>query len=112
MGGGLVWQLLVSGASALAAAIPFYEPAPNNNPDFRRSKEVAVLAFYGEQDQRANATEPIVRAALEQAGMVHQLVTEPNANHAFFNDTGERYSAPAADDAWRKVQEWLTQYVG
>jgi carboxymethylenebutenolidase len=112
MGGGLVWQLLVSGASALAAAIPFYEPAPNNNPDFRGSKEVAVLAFYGEQDQRVNATEPIVRAALEQAGMVHQLVTEPNANHAFFNDTGERYSAPAADDAWRKVQEWLTQYVG
>ena len=112
MGGGLVWQLLVSGASALAAAIPFYGPAPNNNPDFRRSKDVAVLAFYGEQDNRVNATEPIVRASLEQAGMVHQLVTEPNANHAFFNDTGDRYSAPAAADAWRKVQEWLTQYVG
>jgi carboxymethylenebutenolidase len=112
MGGGLVWQLLVSGASELAAAIPFYGPAPNNNPDFRRSKDVAVLAFYGEQDNRVNATEPIVRASLEQAGMVHQLVTEPNANHAFFNDTGDRYSAPAADDAWRKVQEWLTQYVG
>jgi carboxymethylenebutenolidase len=112
MGGGLVWQLLASGASALAAAFPFYGPAPNNNPDFRRSKDVAVLAFYGEQDQRVNATEPVVRAALEQAGMVHQLVTEPNANHAFFNDTGDRYSAPAADDAWRKVQEWLTQYVG
>jgi carboxymethylenebutenolidase len=112
MGGGLVWQLLASGASTLAAALPFYGPAPNNNPDFRRSKDVAVLAFYGEQDQRVNATEPIVRAALEQAGMVHQLVTEPNANHAFFNDTGDRYSATAADDAWRKVQEWLTQYVG
>jgi carboxymethylenebutenolidase len=112
MGGGLVWQMLESGASALATAIPFYGPAPNNNPDFRRSKDVAVLAFYGEQDNRVNATEPIVRASLEQAGMVHQLVTEPNANHAFFNDTGDRYSAPAADDAWRKVQEWLTQYVG
>jgi len=111
MGGGLVWQLLASGASQLAAAFPFYGPAPDK-PDFRGSKNVAVLAFYGEQDQRVNATEPVVRAALEQAGMVHQLVTEPNANHAFFNDTGDRYSAPAADDAWRKVQEWLTQYVG
>ena len=111
MGGGLVWQLLASGASQLAAAFPFYGPAPDK-PDFRGSKDVAVLAFYGEQDQRVNATEPVVRAALEQAGMVHQLVTEPNANHAFFNDTGDRYSAPAADDAWRKVQEWLTQYVG
>lgn len=111
MGGGLVWQMLVAGASPLAAAFPFYGPAPDN-ADFRRSKDVAVLAFYGEQDQRVNATEPTARAALEKAGMVHQLVTEPNANHAFFNDTGDRYNAPAADDAWRKVQEWLTQYVG
>ena len=112
MGGGLVWQLLESGVPELAAAIPFYGPTPNNNPDFRRSKDVAVLAFYGDQDKRVLATEPIARAALEQAGMVNQLVTEPNANHAFFNDTGDRYNAPAAEDAWRKVQEWLTQYVG
>jgi carboxymethylenebutenolidase len=111
MGGGLVWQLLASGAPQLAAAFPFYGPAPDN-PDFSGSKDVAVLGFYGEQDQRVNATEPVARAALEKAGMVHQLVTEPNANHAFFNDTGDRYNAPAADDAWRRVQDWLTQFVG
>src|SRR5690242_6708416 len=34
MGGGLVWQLLASGASQLAAAFPFYGPAPDK-PDFR-----------------------------------------------------------------------------
>jgi carboxymethylenebutenolidase len=111
MGGGLTWQLLAAGEPRLAAAFPFYGPAPNN-PDFRGSKDVAVLAFYGEQDQRVTSTAPVVRAALEQAGMVHQLVTEPNANHAFFNDTGDRYNATAADDAWRKVQDWLTKYVG
>jgi carboxymethylenebutenolidase len=111
MGGGLVWQLLASGEPQLAAAIPFYGPAPDN-PDFAGSKDAAVLAFYGEQDQRVNATEPVVKAALEKAGIVHQLVTEPNANHAFFNDTGDRYNATAADDAWRQVQGWLTQYVG
>jgi carboxymethylenebutenolidase len=49
---------------------------------------------------------------LEKAGLVHELVTEPNANHAFFNDTGDRYNATAADDAWRRVQDWLTQYLG
>ena len=36
----------------------------------------------------------------------------PDANHAFFNDTGDRYNATAADDAWRRVQDWLTKYVG
>jgi carboxymethylenebutenolidase len=111
MGGGLTWQLLAAGEPRLAAAFPFYGPAPDN-PDFRGSKDVAVLAFYGQQDQRVNATEPTVKAALEQAGMVHELVTEPNANHAFFNDTGDRYNATAADDAWQRVQDWMTQHVG
>jgi carboxymethylenebutenolidase len=111
MGGGLTWQLLASGEPQLAAAVPFYGPAPES-PDFSGSKDVAVLAFYGAQDQRVNATEPVIKAALEKAGLVHELVTEPDANHAFFNDTGDRYNATAADDAWRRVQDWLTKYVG
>ena len=52
------------------------------------------------------------KAALEKAGLVHELVTEPDAQHAFFNDTNsERYDATAADDAWRRVQDWLSRYV-
>jgi carboxymethylenebutenolidase len=111
MGGGLTWQLLASGEPQLAAAFQFYGPAPDN-PDFSGSKNVAVLAFYGAQDQRVTSTEPVVKAALEKAGLVHELVVEPDANHAFFNDTGDRYNATAATDAWRQVQDWLTKYVG
>ena len=66
----------------------------------------------GALDQRVNATEPVAKAALEKAGLVHELVTEPEANHAFFNDTGDRYNATAADDAWRRVQDWFGRYVG
>jgi len=111
MGGGLVWQLLGSGEPQLAAAVPFYGPAPDN-PDFAGSKNVAVLAFYGALDQRVTSTQPIVKAALDKAGMVNHLVVEPDANHAFFNDTGDRYNATAANDAWRQVQDWFTKYVG
>ncbi len=111
MGGGLTWRLLASGAPELAAAVPFYGPAPDN-PDFAGSKDVAVLGIYAAQDARVNATEPVAKAALERAGLVHELVTEPDAQHAFFNDTGERYNATAAADAWRRVQDWLTRYVG
>ncbi|MGV9799334.1 dienelactone hydrolase family protein [Mycobacterium sp. NPDC003449] len=110
MGGGLVWQLLAAGAPQLGAAVPFYGPAPEH-PDFAGSRDVAVLGFYGAMDQRVNATEPVVRAALEQAGLVHELVTEPDADHAFFNDTGERYNAAAAADAWRRVQDWFTAHL-
>ncbi len=110
MGGGFVWRLLASGESRLAAAVPFYGPTPDN-PDFAGSKDVAVLGIYASQDQRVNATEPVARAALEKAGLVFELVTEPDANHAFFNDTGDRYNAAAADDAWRRVQDWFAAHL-
>ncbi len=110
MGGGLVWQLLAAGEPRLAAAVPFYGPAPEN-ADFAGSKDVAVLGFYGALDDRVNATEPVAKAALEKAGLVHELVTEPDANHAFFNDTGERYHAAAAADAWQRVQDWFAKYL-
>jgi carboxymethylenebutenolidase len=111
MGGGMVWSLLASGEPRLSAAVPFYGPTPDN-PDFSGSKDVAVLGIYAGQDQRVNAGEPTVRAALEKAGLVFELVTEPDANHAFFNDTGDRYNATAAQDAWRRVQDWFAQHVG
>ncbi|MFN6545262.1 dienelactone hydrolase family protein [Mycolicibacterium nivoides] len=110
MGGGLVWRLLAAGTPALAAAVPFYGPAPDD-PDFGGSRDVAVLAFYGALDQRVNATEPVVRAALEKAAMVHELITEPDANHAFFNDTGDRYDPVAAADAWRRIQSWFATHL-
>lgn len=110
MGGGMVWRLLAAGEPRLSAAAPFYGPTPEN-PDFSGSKDVAVLGIYAAQDQRVNATEPVARAALEKAGMVFELVTEPDANHAFFNDTGQRYNAAAAADAWQRVQEWFARYL-
>ena len=48
---------------------------------------------------RGGAAEPAARAALERAGLVYDLVTEPDADHAFFNDTRERYNPVAAADA-------------
>jgi carboxymethylenebutenolidase len=110
MGGGFVWQLLAAAEPRLAAAVPFYGPTPDN-PDFAGSKDVAVLGIYAAQDQRVNAGEPVARAALEKAGLVFELVTEPDANHAFFNDTGDRYNPTAADDAWRRVQDWFGKHL-
>ncbi|MDA4088620.1 hypothetical protein MHAS_01864 [Mycolicibacterium hassiacum DSM 44199] len=110
MGGTMVWRLLAAGEPRLAAAVPFYGPTPDD-PDFSGSRDVAVLGIYAENDQRVNATEPVARAALEAAGMVFELVTEPGAGHAFFNDTGERYNAAAAADAWRRLREWFARHL-
>ena len=111
MGGGLVWQLLAAGEPRLAAAVPFYGPLPEN-PDFTGSKGVAVLAIYGALDNRVTSSNDAAKAALDRAGLVNEIVVEPNADHAFFNDTGARYNPAAAADAWHRVGDWLRRYVG
>lgn len=109
-GGGLTWQLLAAGEPRLAAALPFYGPLPDPH-DFAGSKQAAVLAFYGAKDERVTSTKDAAATALEQAGVVHQIVVEPDADHAFFNDTGPRYNEKAAADAWQQTQSWLARYL-
>lgn len=109
-GGGLVWQLLASGEPRLSAAVPFYGPLPDN-PDFAGSR-AAVLGIYGALDDRVTSSERAAKVALDKAGLVNELVVEPDADHAFFNDTGPRYDAAAAADAWRRVQDWFGRYLG
>ena len=110
MGGGLTWLMLASDEPRLAAAAPFYGPLPEN-ASFAGSN-AAVLGIYAAMDDRVNATRDAAEAALTQAGLTHEIVTEPDANHAFFNDTGQRYNPTAAADAWNRVLDWYGQYLG
>jgi len=109
-GGGLTWQLAMQNAD-LKAVVPFYGPNPPSLDGVARIR-AAVLAFYGGLDQRVDAGIPAMQAALERAGVVHEIVIEPNANHAFFNDTGPAYNAAAAADAWPKTLAWFGKYLG
>ena len=106
LGGGMVWRLLASGEPRLAAAVPFYGPLPDA-PDFAGSANAAVLALYGSLDDRVTSSKDAAAQALTRAGLVHEIVVEQGADHAFFNDTGERYDATAAGDAWRRVTDWF-----
>jgi len=108
-GGGLVWQLLASGALGVSAAVPFYGPLPAN-PDFAGSK-AAVLAIYAAQDSRVTGSQAAAKAALDRTGLVNEIVVEPDADHAFFNETGPRYNADASADAWRRLLDWFGRYL-
>jgi carboxymethylenebutenolidase len=108
-GGGLTWQLLAAGEPRVAAAAPFYGPAPPN-PDFSGSK-AAVLAVYAELDARVNASRDSAVAALQSAGLTHEVRTFPGVDHAFFNDTGPRYNAAAAAEAYQAVLDWFANHL-
>jgi len=108
-GGGMVWLLLASSEPRLSAAVPFYGPLPDG-ADFAGSK-AAVLGIYAELDARVNATRDAAESALQRAGLPHEIVTAPGADHAFFNDTGPRYNADAAAQAYRRVLDWFERHL-
>lgn len=108
-GGGMTWSLVASADPRLAAAVPFYGTIPEG-ASFAGSK-AAVLGVYGELDARVNATRDAAAAALAAAGLTHEIKTYPGADHAFFNDTGPRYNATAAGEAYAALLAWFGRHL-
>ena len=107
-GGGVTWRVAI-GLPELRAAVPFYGPAPS--ADEVGQIKAAVLAMYAERDQRITSTAAVMETALQRNGHTFEKIIYPNTDHAFFNDTGTRYNAEAAADAWAKMLAWFDRYL-
>jgi carboxymethylenebutenolidase len=107
-GGGVTW-LAATGIPALRAIVPFYGPIPPlaGVPNI----QAAVLAIYGALDQRIDAGIPAIEQAMLQNKKVYEKIIEPDANHAFHNDTGASYNPQAAQDAWARALAWFDKYL-
>jgi len=107
-GGGVTWRVATQ-MPELLAAVPFYGPPPleSDLPNIR----AAVLAIYGELDSRINSSIPAIEQAMLENDKIYEKVIYPGADHAFHNDTGSRYNAEAARDAWERTIAWFEQYV-
>ncbi|MEN2737846.1 dienelactone hydrolase family protein [Microbacterium sp. X-17] len=103
--GGTYAFLLATADDRVRAVAPFYGRAPE--PAQIASIHAPILALYGGHDQALMDALPGVRQAMTDAGVDFTEVVYPEAHHAFFNDTGSRYDAEAAADAWRRVREFL-----
>jgi carboxymethylenebutenolidase len=110
-GGGMTWQLVAAGEPRLSAAVPFYGPFPEG-ADLTGSPNAAVLGIYAGLDQRVNGTMAAAEAALTDAGLTHELRVFDDVDHAFFNDTGPRYDADAAAEAYQAMIDWFGQHLG
>ncbi|MGQ0570407.1 MAG: dienelactone hydrolase family protein [Armatimonadota bacterium] len=107
-GGGMTWRFVTQN-QGVRAGVPFYgsNPPIDDVPKIR----AAVLAIYGELDQRINAGIPAIREAMQRANVTHEIHIYPGANHAFFNDTGQVYKKDAADDAWGRTLGWFERHL-
>jgi len=107
-GGGMTWRLATQDQE-IRAAVPFY----GSNPPIEDVPKIrgAVLAVYGALDERINAGIPAIREAMQRSQVVHEIQVYPGADHAFFNDTGQRYHKESADDAWKRMLAWFDRYL-
>jgi carboxymethylenebutenolidase len=110
-GGGFVNRLAVAAGGDLAAAVPYYGPAPD--PSEAPRVQAAMLIHNAGLDDRVNATSfPWVEALRAN----HKTVTfqlYDGVNHAFNNDTSaERYNKPAADLAWQRTVAFFHRHLG
>lgn len=96
---------LASEGSLLDAAVVFYGSAPA--AESLGKVRVPVLGLYGETDERITSKVPEVAEAMKKFDKKYEYKIYPGAGHAFFNDTGERYNAEAAKDAWSRTIAFL-----
>lgn len=93
-------------APDLAAAIVFYGTAPS---DEERIAAIAapVHGFYGENDERVNATIPETRRLMEAHGKTYTVEIYEGAGHAFMRQADDPAGPPAAQPAKRAAWERL-----
>jgi carboxymethylenebutenolidase len=109
-GGGITWRAATR-ISELRAAVPWYGPPPplEDVPAI----EAAVLGIYSDDpDDFANNGREELEAALEESGVTYRINIYPDTEHAFHNDTGQRYNAEQAESAWRDMLAWFAVHLG
>ena len=107
--GGARSFLLATAPNDLKAAIVFYGTAPNEGE--LAKVHCPVLGIYGETDERITSKVPEVDAAMKKLKKSYEYKIYNGAGHAFFNDTGDRYNATAAKDAWERTLAFLKKNV-
>jgi carboxymethylenebutenolidase len=90
--------------------VPFYGPFPEGS-SLDGSPNAAVLGIYAGLDDRVNGSLPAAEDALTAAGLTHELRVFEGVDHAFFNDTGPRYDADAADQAYQAMLDWFGTHL-
>ena len=108
-GGGITWRAATQ-MPELKAAVAWYGPPPplEDVPNI----SAAVLGIYSDDpDDFANEGRDELEAALQEAGVTYQINVYPDTQHAFHNDTSQRYNEEQALVAWQDTLDWFSQHL-
>lgn len=105
--GGWIANMMAVRIPDLAAAVPFYGSQPPAE-DVPRIK-APLLLHYAELDTHVNEGWPAYEKALKENHREYTVHMYANANHGFHNDTTPRYDKAAAQLAWQRTVDFLTE---
>jgi carboxymethylenebutenolidase len=117
-GGRIVW-LYAAHNPQLKAGVAWYgrlvgnatELQPKNPIDLAAQLKAPVLGLYGGKDQGIPLdTIEKMRAAIQAANGKSEIIVYPEAGHGFNADYRPGYDKQAAQDGWRRLQEWFKKY--
>jgi carboxymethylenebutenolidase len=110
-GGG--WTFGYAGINPrLKAAYSFYGPT-EDDPELVKNMACPVYGFYGEKDERVNATISAGEERMKAAGKKYEPVIYKGAGHGFMRDgeapEGKPENKQAREDAWARWKTLLKQ---
>jgi carboxymethylenebutenolidase len=107
-GGRQSW-LAAADQDGLAGAVGFYG-RPADAGERAAELKAPILALQAGADQHITAEDnEAFAAALQAAGVEHEVVTYDGAPHSFFDRKQEEFAA-ASDDAWAKVLAFIASH--
>jgi carboxymethylenebutenolidase len=116
-GGGQTFRYATNNKD-VKAAFAFYGTAPESETDLGRIN-CPVYGFYGENDNRVDATIPKTAEAMKKLGKKYEPVTYKGAGHGFMRagedptpaeddkKAAKEANKKARDDAWRRMKDLL-----
>jgi carboxymethylenebutenolidase len=117
-GGRATW-LYAAHNPSLKAAVAWYGPVGGNRTDIqpKNAGDVAgdlkcpLLGLYGGQDTGIPVADlEKARDAARAAGKTVEIHVYPEAGHAFHADYRPSFRREAAEDGWRRMQDWFKRY--
>jgi carboxymethylenebutenolidase len=117
-GGRIVW-LYAAHSLRLKAGVAWYgrlvgqanELQPKYPIEVATALKAPVLGLYGGADQGIpNETVEQMRQALKAAGGRSEIVLYPDAPHGFYADYRPSYRKEAAEDGWKRLQDWFKKH--
>lgn len=95
----------------LSAALVFYGTSPTSEEEIREIS-APVYGFYGENDQRINATIPDTQKLMMKYARIYDLEIYKGAGHAFLRNGDDPEGSPenkkARNESWARIKKILS----